>query len=43
MNYYNISPNVSGAVTLEDLRLSRNATAGLGKVSPVQFIDEMSR
>jgi len=43
MNYYNISPNVSGAVTLEDLRLSRNATAGLGKVSPVQFIDEMSK
>ena len=42
MNYYNISPNVSGVVTLEDLRISRSARAGLGKVAPVEFIDAVT-
>lgn len=42
MDYYNISPGVSGTVTLEDLRLSRSATSGQGQLSQTQFIDAIT-
>ena len=42
MNHYNITPGVSGAISLEDLKQSRSATAGFMQVSQTQFIDAIT-